>query len=302
MQFDVVTLFPEMFGALTDYGITSRAVKQQRFALRTWNPREFTSNNYRTVDDRPYGGGPGMVMLARPLEEAIAAAKAAQAAAGVAKPRVLLMSPQGAPLTHRKVMAFAAEPGLVLLCGRYEAIDQRLVDRCVDEEVSLGDFVLSGGELPAMALMDAVVRQLPGVLNDAQSAVQDSFVDGLLDYPHYTRPEEYEGVRVPDVLLGGNHAEIEKWRRHQALANTLAKRPDLIKAARRHKTLSRADEAWLASLGTGQPAGAQHGGTARAVPVSNPSSTGATEVRGRTAAEQGINAGMMDPGVSNESD
>jgi tRNA (guanine37-N1)-methyltransferase len=302
MQFDVVTLFPEMFDALTDFGITSRAVKQQRFALRTWNPRDFTSNNYRTVDDRPYGGGPGMVMLARPLEDAIGAAKAAQVAAGVARPRVLMMSPQGVPLTHRNVMRFAAEPGLVLLCGRYEAIDQRLIERCVDEEVSLGDFVLSGGELPAMALMDAVVRQLPGVLNDAQSAVQDSFVDGLLDYPHYTRPEEYNGVRVPDVLLGGNHAEIEKWRRRQALANTLAKRPDLIKAARRQKTLSHADEVWLASLSAVQPAGAQHGGTARAVPVSNPSSTGATEVRDRNAAEQGINAGTMDPGVSNESD
>ncbi|CAM2142453.1 tRNA (guanine-N(1)-)-methyltransferase [Pararobbsia alpina] len=302
MQFDVVTLFPEMFGALTDYGITSRAVKQQRFALRTWNPRDFTTNNYRTVDDRPYGGGPGMVMLARPLEDAIGAAKAAQAAAGVSKPRVLLMSPQGAPLTHQRVMRFAAEPGLVLLCGRYEAIDQRLVERCVDEEVSLGDFVLSGGELPAMALMDAVIRLLPGVLNDAQSAVQDSFVDGLLDHPHYTRPEEYEGVRVPDVLLGGNHAEIEKWRRQQALANTLAKRPDLIKAARRNRTLSRADEAWLASLGQAASTGAQQGGVTKVAPDANPSSTGATEASSRLAAQQGINAGMMDPGVSDESD
>ncbi|RKP59266.1 tRNA (guanosine(37)-N1)-methyltransferase TrmD [Pararobbsia silviterrae] len=302
MQFDVVTLFPEMFGALTDFGITSRAVKQQRFALRTWNPRDFTTNNYRTVDDRPYGGGPGMVMLAKPLEDAIDAAKAAQAAAGVERPRVLLMSPQGAPLTHRRVARFAAQPGLVLLCGRYEAIDQRLIDRCVDEEVSLGDFVLSGGELPAMALMDAVIRLLPGVLNDAQSAVQDSFVDGLLDHPHYTRPEEYEGVRVPDVLLGGNHAEIEKWRRQQALANTLAKRPDLIKAARRYKTLSRADEAWLASLGTVVKAEAQQGDTAYAVSETNPSSTGANEASARPVARQGINAGMMDPGVSDESD
>ena len=302
MQFDVVTLFPEMFGALTDYGITSRAVKQQRFALRTWNPRDFTTNNYRTVDDRPYGGGPGMVMLGRPLEDAIGAAKAAQAAERVASPRVLLMSPQGAPLTHRSVERFAAMPGLVLLCGRYEAIDQRLIDRCVDEEVSLGDFVLSGGELPAMALMDAVIRLLPGVLHDAQSAVQDSFVDGLLDHPHYTRPEDYEGVRVPDVLLGGNHAEIEKWRRRQALANTLAKRPDLIKAARKNRTLSRADEAWLASLGKAASAEAQHGDVAQVASEANPSSTGALEAEGRTAAQQGINAGMMDPGVSNESD
>lgn len=251
MQFDVVTLFPEMFRALTDWGITSRAVKQARYGLRTWNPRDFTTDNYRTIDDRPYGGGPGMVMLAKPLEEAIGAAKAEQAQAGLPAPRVLLMSPQGARLTHERVMEFAAEPGLVLLCGRYEAIDQRLVDRCVDEEVSLGDFVLSGGELPAMALMDAVVRQLPGVLNDAQSAVQDSFVDGLLDCPHYTRPEEYDGVRVPDVLLGGHHAEIEQWRRREALRNTWNKRPDLIERARKNKMLSRADEAWLASLAKG---------------------------------------------------
>lgn len=248
MQFDVVTLFPEMFRAVTEWGITSRAAKQGRFGLRTWNPRDFTSDNYRTVDDRPYGGGPGMVMLAKPLEAAIGAAKAAQAAQGVASTRVVMMSPQGDTLDHERVMRFAQEPGLVLLCGRYEAIDQRLIDRCVDEEVSLGDFVLSGGELPAMALMDAVVRQLPGVLGDAQSAVQDSFVDGLLDCPHYTRPEEYEGVRVPDVLLGGHHAEIEQWRRKEALRNTLAKRPDLIERARRNKMLSRADEAWLASL------------------------------------------------------
>ncbi|TAM53330.1 MAG: tRNA (guanosine(37)-N1)-methyltransferase TrmD [Paraburkholderia sp.] len=248
MQFDVVTLFPEMFRAVTEWGITSRAAKQGRFGLRTWNPRDFTSDNYRTVDDRPYGGGPGMVMLAKPLEAAIGAAKAAQAAQGVVGTRVVMMSPQGATLDHERVMRFAQEPGLVLLCGRYEAIDQRLIDRCVDEEVSLGDFVLSGGELPAMALMDAVVRQLPGVLGDAQSAVQDSFVDGLLDCPHYTRPEEYEGMRVPDVLLGGHHAEIEQWRRKEALRNTLAKRPDLIERARRNKMLSRADEAWLASL------------------------------------------------------
>jgi tRNA (guanine37-N1)-methyltransferase len=253
MQFDVVTLFPDMFRALTDSGITSRAVKQGRFGLRTWNPRDFTTDNYRTVDDRPYGGGPGMVMLAKPLEAAIGAAKAAQAAQGVEGPRVVLMSPQGARLDHDRVMRFSREPGLILLCGRYEAIDQRLIDRVVDEEVSLGDFVLSGGELPAMALMDAVVRQLPGVLNDAQSAIQDSFVDGLLDCPHYTRPEEYEGVRVPDVLLSGHHAEIEQWRRREALRNTAAKRPDLIDRARRNKLLSRADEAWLATLAKEPP-------------------------------------------------
>ncbi|CAH2791405.1 MAG: tRNA (guanine(37)-N(1))-methyltransferase (EC [uncultured Caballeronia sp.] len=248
MQFDVVTLFPEMFRALTDWGITSRAVKQERFGLRTWNPRDFTMDNYRTIDDRPYGGGPGMVMLARPLEDAISAAKAAQAEQGISGSRVVMMSPQGKTLNHERVMQFAQEPSLVVLCGRYEAIDQRLIDRVVDEEVSLGDFVLSGAELPAMALMDAVVRQLPGVLNDSQSAVQDSFVDVLLDCPHYTRPEEYGGVRVPDVLLGGHHKEIEAWRRREALKNTQEKRPDLIEKARRNKMLSRADEAWLASL------------------------------------------------------
>jgi tRNA (guanine37-N1)-methyltransferase len=248
VQFDVVTLFPEMFRALTDWGITSRAVKQERFGLRTWNPRDFTTDNYRTVDDRPYGGGPGMVMLAKPLEAAIGAAKAAQAEQGIASTRVVMMSPQGAPLTHARVARMAQEPGVVVLCGRYEAIDQRLLDRCVDEEISVGDFVLSGGELPAMAMMDAVVRLLPGVLNDAQSAVQDSFAHGLLDCPHYTRPEEYDGMRVPDVLLGGHHAEIERWRRQEALRNTWLKRPDLIQRARRDKVLSRADEAWLANL------------------------------------------------------
>lgn len=248
MHFDVVTLFPEMFQALTDWGITSRAAKQGRYQFRAWNPRDFTTDNYRTIDDRPYGGGPGMVMLARPLEAAIGAARDAQRQAGLAPPRVVMMSPQGAPLTHAKVMQLASEPGLVLLCGRYEAIDQRLYERCVDEEISLGDFVLSGGELPAMALMDAVIRQLPGVLNDAQSAVQDSFVNGLLDCPHYTRPEEYEGMRVPDVLLGGHHAEIEQWRRREALSNTLRKRPDLIVAARGQGLLSKADEVWLRKL------------------------------------------------------
>lgn len=252
MQFDVVTLFPEMFRALTDWGITGRAAKQQRYALRTWNPRDFTTDNYRTIDDRPYGGGPGMVMLARPLAQAIHAARHAQSGGlheqPAQQPRVVLMSPQGQPLDHAKVIEYSTLPGLILLCGRYEAIDQRLIDREVDDEVSLGDFVLSGGELPAMALMDAVIRQLPGVLNDAQSAVQDSFVDGLLDCPHYTRPEEYEGLRVPDVLLGGHHAQIEQWRRREALRNTLAKRPDLIARARRNRMLNRADEAWLATL------------------------------------------------------
>ncbi|HEX7635447.1 MAG TPA: tRNA (guanosine(37)-N1)-methyltransferase TrmD [Noviherbaspirillum sp.] len=248
MQFDVITLFPDMFAAIAQSGITRRAFEQKKCALSLWNPRNFTTDNYRTVDDRPYGGGPGMVMLAKPLEAAIEAAKARQMQQGVQRSRVIYLSPQGKPLTHTRVIELKAEPGLVLLCGRYEAVDQRLLDRCVDEEISLGDFVLSGGELPAMALMDAVIRQLPGVLNDEGSAVEDSFVNGLLDCPHYTRPEMYEGVAVPPVLLGGNHAEIEKWRRQQSLAATAKKRPDLIEKARTAGLLSRADEKVLSCL------------------------------------------------------
>lgn len=248
MQFDIVTLFPEMFAALTQSGITRRAFDQNKCALSLWNPRDFTSDNHRTVDDRPYGGGPGMVMLAKPLEAAIKAAKARQVEQGLVAPRVIYLSPQGQDLTHRRVMQLTAEPGLVLLCGRYEAVDQRLLERCVDEEISLGDFVLSGGELPAMALMDAVIRQLPGVLHDEASAVEDSFVNGLLDCPHYTRPEIYEGVAVPPVLLGGHHAEIEKWRRERALEATAKKRPDLVVKAREAGLLTRADEKFLISL------------------------------------------------------
>ena len=229
---DVVTLFPEMFVAVAQSGITRRALEEGRWSLDFWNPRDFTKDVHRTVDDRPYGGGPGMVMLPEPLEAAIKAAKARQAAAGVAQSRVLYLSPQGAPLTHQRVMRFveaAEEEGVVLLCGRYEGIDERLIGRCVDEEISIGDFVLSGGEIPAMALLDAVVRQLPGVLNDADSAAQDSFVAGLLDCPHFTRPEEYEGQRVPEVLLSGHHEKIRRWRLEQALGRTWQRRPELLK-------------------------------------------------------------------------
>ncbi|HEU5437205.1 MAG TPA: tRNA (guanosine(37)-N1)-methyltransferase TrmD [Telluria sp.] len=248
MQFDVISLFPEMFAALTQSGVTRRAHEQQKWNLTVWNPREFTTDNHRTVDDRPYGGGPGMVMLAKPLEAAIMAAKQRQLDAGLPAPRVVFMSPQGAPLSHRKVMALKDEPGLIVLCGRYEAVDQRLLDKMVDEEISLGDFVLSGGELPAMALMDAVVRQLPGVLGDDASAIEDSFVNGLLDSPHYTRPENYDGVAVPPVLMGGNHAEIVKWRRNKMLEATAKKRPDLLAAARADGILSKADEKFLADF------------------------------------------------------
>jgi len=228
---DVVTLFPEMFVALTRSGVTRRAFEERRWSLDFWNPREFTEDNHRTVDDRPYGGGPGMVMMAEPLEAAIEAARMRQAAAGLASSRVVCLSPQGALLTHRRVMQFVQDvpgEGLVLLCGRYEGIDERLIRRCVDEEISLGDFVLSGGEIPAMALLDAIVRQLPGVLNDAESAEQDSFVAGLLDCPHYTRPEDYAGQRVPDVLLSGHHEQIRRWRLKQALGRTWQRRPELL--------------------------------------------------------------------------
>ena len=248
MQFDVVTLFPEMFAALTQSGVTRRAFEQNKCGLSLWNPRDFTTDNHRTVDDRPYGGGPGMVMMAKPLEATLNAAKQRQTDAGLPAPRVLFMSPQGKQLTHERVMALKQEPGLVILCGRYEAVDQRLLDRCVDEEISLGDFVLSGGELPAMALMDAVVRWLPGVLGDDASAVEDSFVNGLLDSPHYTRPEVYEDVPVPPVLMGGNHAEIEKWRRQRMLEATARKRPDLLVKARDSGLLTKHDEKFLAGL------------------------------------------------------
>ena len=246
-QFDVITLFPEMFTALTESGVTRRAFEQNKCALTCWNPRDFTTDKHRTVDDRPYGGGPGMVMMAKPLQDAIAAAKSRQAELGLAAPKVIYLSPQGPALTHQKVMQLVRNTGLILLCGRYEAIDQRLIDACVDEEISMGDFVLSGGELPAMALMDAMIRQLPGVLHDEDSAVQDSFVNGLLDCPHYTRPEMHEAVPVPAVLIGGNHAEIEKWRREQSLRATMFKRPDLIIEARKAGLLSKADERFLSS-------------------------------------------------------
>ena len=229
IAFDCITLFPQMFDAVADYGITRRAKEEGKWSLSLWNPRDFTTDNYRTVDDRPYGGGPGMVMLAEPIEKAITAAKArAQLSAAGTEAKVIYFSPQGKPLDHAKVMELKDAQRLILLCGRYEAVDERLLERCVDEEISLGDFVLSGGELAAMALIDAVVRQLPGVLNDAQSAMQDSFVTGLLDCPHYTRPEVYEGERVPEVLMSGHHADIERWRLKQALGRTWLRRPDLL--------------------------------------------------------------------------
>ncbi len=226
MQFDCITLFPEMFAAVTEWGITRRAREQGRFGLRTWNPRDFTTDNHRTVDDRPYGGGPGMVMLADPLEQVVNAAQTA----GEGRARVIYLSPQGAVLDHKKVIALSGEPRLVLLCGRYEGIDERLLSRVVDEEVSVGDYVLSGGELAAMVLIDACVRQLPGVLNDEGSAAQDSFSAGLLEGPQYTRPEVYQGEAVPPVLMSGNHADITRWRLKQAIGRTWLRRPELLES------------------------------------------------------------------------
>jgi tRNA (guanine37-N1)-methyltransferase len=231
LHFDVVTIFPEMFEAVTRHGITRRALEEGGFDFRAWNPRDFVDNPHRTVDDRPYGGGPGMVMLPGPLEDSIDAAVARQKAAGVEVPQVVLLSPQGERFTDALAREFAKSPGLVLVAGRYEGVDERLIRRKVDREISIGDYVTSGGELPAMVLMDAIVRLLPGSLNDAGSAAQDSFCDGLLDWPHYTRPEEWRGVRVPEVLLSGNHAAIARWRRKQALARTWARRPDLLAEA-----------------------------------------------------------------------
>lgn len=224
---DVITLFPEMFDAITQYGITGKANRNSIFHLNTWNPRDFTKDKHRTVDDSPYGGGPGMVMMAQPLDEAINQARTRQAALGIS-PTVIYLSPQGERLDHGLVTQLGALPGLILLCGRYEGIDERLIARQVDREVSIGDYVISGGELAAMVLIDSVVRQIPGALGDSESANQDSFVDGLLDYPHYTRPEEYQGNAVPEVLVSGNHAHIRHWRLQQALGRTWLKRPDLL--------------------------------------------------------------------------
>jgi tRNA (guanine37-N1)-methyltransferase len=193
-----------------------------------WNPRDFSSNSYRSVDDRPYGGGPGMVMMAEPLEKALLAARQRQLSCGVKKPRVLHLTPQGRVLNHALVLEMAAEQGLVMLAGRYEGVDERLIARTIDDEVSIGDYVMSGGELAAMVVIDCVVRQLPGTLGAADSAEQDSFVNGLLDCPHYTRPEVYEGERVPAILMSGNHAQIERWRLKQSLGRTWQRRPELL--------------------------------------------------------------------------
>lgn len=230
IRFDVVTLFPEMFRAVTESGIPRKAREAGLWQLALWNPREFTSDHHRTADDRPYGGGPGMVMLAEPLENALDAVAAAQVEEGGERGKVIYLSPQGRKLDHPGVMEMAGRSRMTLLCGRYEGVDERLLERRVDEELSLGDFVLSGGELAAMALIDAVVRQMPGALGDSQSVLDESFADGLLDCPQYTRPEVYRGTGVPEVLLSGHHKNIRRWRLKQSLGRTWLRRPELMAA------------------------------------------------------------------------
>ncbi len=225
MRFDVISLFPELFEIVTRHGVTGRAVQRRIVDLALWNPRDYTTDRHRSVDDRPYGGGPGMVMLVKPLRDAIRAARA-QAPAS----RVIYLSPQGRRLDQVAVVDLAARPGMILVAGRYEGIDQRVIDGEVDEEWSIGDYVLSGGELAAMVMMDAVIRVLPGVLGHEQSAEQDSFMAGLLDHPHYTRPEEIDGATVPAVLMQGDHEAIRRWRLKQALGRTWLKRPDLLQS------------------------------------------------------------------------
>jgi tRNA (guanine37-N1)-methyltransferase len=248
MRFDVVTLFPEMFSALTQWGVTGRACEQSLASVHLWNPRDFCSDTRKTVDDRAYGGGPGMVMMAKPLEDALGGIKAAHQLSELKSGPVCLLAPQGERFSQKIAGNILDYGNISFICGRYEAVDQRFIDRNVDLQISIGDFVLSGGEIPAMAIMDAVIRLIPGALGDGESAAQDSFMNGLLDYPHYTRPEIYENLSVPDVLLGGHHAKIADWRRQKSLELTFKLRPDLIESARANGLLTREDEQFLRSL------------------------------------------------------
>jgi tRNA (guanine37-N1)-methyltransferase len=252
MRFDIVTLFPELFAPLLSSGVTRRAFESGQVDVRLANPRDFAEGNYKRVDDRPFGGGPGMVMMAEPLTQCV---ERIQIERNDAAP-VVLFSPAGTPLNHAMVARWADSEGAILICGRYEGLDQRFIDAHVTEQISLGDFVLSGGEIAAMALLDAVARLQPGVLTDADSHQQDSFnpvLDGLLDCPHYTRPEVWSGRAVPDILLSGHHARIECWRREQRLAITARQRPELIDQARQTGRLSAADEAFLSSYADAAP-------------------------------------------------
>ena len=226
MRIDVITLFPEMIENVARFGVTGRAADSGKLDLRTWNPRDYATDKHRTVDDRPYGGGPGMVMKVEPLSEAVTDARASSGR----RLRTIYLTPQGRRFTQAVADELAAEPGVILIAGRYEGIDERFIERDVDDEISIGDYVLSGGELAAMVVIDALARLLPGVLGDEDSAKEDSFVSGFLDCPHYTRPEEIDGRRVPQVLLDGNHAEIRRWRLMQSLGRTWERRPDLLEA------------------------------------------------------------------------
>jgi len=246
MRIDIISLFPDFVAQCAAFGVVGRAVERGLLSVHGFNPRDYAEGNYRRVDDRPFGGGPGMVMLIDPLRASLRAARGADPAPA----KVVYMSPQGAPLTQAKVREFATHERLILLCGRYEGIDERLIRAEVDEEISIGDYVLSGGELAAAVIVDAVARLREGVLGDAESAVQDSFEDGLLDCPHYTRPVEHELGSVPEVLMSGNHAEIAKWRRMQSLGRTWERRPDLLDEA----TLSKADRKLLDAYRTARVA------------------------------------------------
>lgn len=259
MRFDVITLFPELFTPLLVSGVTRRAYESGLVMVRLWNPRDFTDGNYRRVDDRPFGGGPGMVMLAEPLALCLEHVQADRVKAGAAAAPAILFSPAGKKLDHAGVEQWSASSGAVMVCGRYEGLDQRFIDTFIDQQISLGDFVLSGGEIAAMALLDAVARLQPGVLNDEASHQFDSFnpaLDGLLDCPHYTRPEAWRDLAVPEVLMSGNHARIESWRREQRLALTRQQRPELVHMARLAGKLSPKDEAFLTSLSENTPPGA----------------------------------------------
>ena len=248
MRFDTITLFPEMFSALTQWGVTGRACEQGLAEVNLWNPRNYCADARKTVDDRAYGGGPGMVMMVKPLEDTVNAVKAAHHAKNLTSGPICLLAPQGEVFSQKIATDILSYRNISFICGRYEGVDQRFVDRNVDLQLSIGDFVLSGGEIAAMAIMDAVIRLIPGALGDAESAVQDSFVNGLLDYPHYTRPEIYENLSVPDVLLGGHHAKIADWRRRKSLELTSRLRPDLIESARTKGLLTREDEQFLRTL------------------------------------------------------
>lgn len=249
MRFDIITLFPEMFAPFLASGVTRRAYASGQVAVRLWNPRDYAQGNYRRVDDRPFGGGPGMVMMVEPLQACLDAIRSDRAEDPAAQVPLVLFSPIGQKLDHPAVAHWAQSPGAILLCGRYEGVDQRFIDTHVTAQISLGDFVLSGGEIAAMALLDAVTRLQPGVLNDEGSHQLDSFnpsLHGLLDCPHYTRPEVWQGQEVPPVLLSGHHAQIERWRREQSLAITARHRPELLAKAREDGHLTRKDEAALA--------------------------------------------------------